>query len=133
MSFKVALVTGGASGLGEAIVRKLHQNGYSVAILDMNEERGKALSQELTNTLYIPVNVTDEKAVEAAIKQTVKAFGPLHVVVNSAGIVTAGVLVTKKGVLQNEVMNKVLQVNVVGTFTVCKYAAQQMISQEIVS
>jgi NAD(P)-dependent dehydrogenase (short-subunit alcohol dehydrogenase family) len=133
MSFKVALVTGGASGLGEAIVRKLHQNGYSVAILDMNEERGKALSQELTNTLYIPVNVTDEKAVEAAIKQTVKAFGPLHVVVNSAGIVTAGVLVTKKGVLQNDVMNKVLQVNVVGTFTVCKYAAQQMISQEIVS
>ena len=53
-------------------------------------------------------------------------------VVNSAGIVTAGVLVSKKGVLSTETMNKVLQVNVIGTFNVCKYAAQQMMAQDVV-
>ena len=132
MVFKTALVTGGASGLGEATVRKLVANGYSVAILDMNEERGKELTAELKNTIFIKCNVADEKNVESAVKETVKAFGPLHVVVNSAGIVYAGVLVTKRGVLPNEAMNKLLQVNVVGTFNVCKHSAQEMMKQEIV-
>lgn len=133
MVYKVALVTGGASGLGEATVRKLVSCGYSVAILDMNEERGKLLTSELKNTIYIPCNVTDEKSVESAVKQTVSKFGSLHVVVNSAGIVTAGVLVSRKGVLSNDTFNKLFQVNVIGTFNVCKYAAQQIMSQEIVN
>ena len=132
MVFKVALVTGGASGLGEATVRKLVANGYSVAILDMNSEKGTALATELKNAIYINCNVADEKSVESAVKQTVAKFGALHVVVNSAGIVTAGILVTKKGVLPSDLMTKVLQVNVIGTFNVCKYAAQQMMTQDIV-
>lgn len=133
MAFTVALVTGGASGLGEAAVRKLHANGYSVAILDMNEERGKALSQELSKTIFVQCNVSDEKAVKHAISETIKAFGALHVVINCAGIVTAGVLVSRKGVLSNDIMNKVFQVNVIGTFNICKFAAQQMMTQEPVS
>jgi NAD(P)-dependent dehydrogenase (short-subunit alcohol dehydrogenase family) len=133
MVFKTALVTGGASGLGEFSVRKLHSAGYNVAILDMNEEKGQKLSAELKNTLFIKTDVSDEKNVQDAIKATVTKFGPLHVVINSAGIVTAGVIVTKKGVLPNDLMNLVLKVNVVGTFNVCKYAAQQMITQEPVN
>ena len=115
------------------LVRKFHKEGYKVAILDMNEERGKALTEELKNTIFIPVNVTDEKQVENAIKETVSKFGPLHVVVNSAGIAWSGVLVTSKGVLKNDMFNLIMNVNVLGTFNVCKYAAQQMMSQDIVN
>lgn len=132
MVFKVALITGGASGLGEAVARKLSKNGYSVAILDMNAERGNALAAELGKAIFIPCNVADEKQVENAVKETVKAFGCLQVVINCAGIIHAGVLVTKKGPLASEAMQKVLSVNVIGTFNVCKYAAQQMMSQEVV-
>ena len=69
---KVALVTGGASGLGEATVRRYVQQGARVAILDMNDERGNALAAELgENVIYQNVNVVDEAAVVAAIEAVV--------------------------------------------------------------
>ena len=132
LSYKVAFVTGGASGLGEAIVRKLHDNAYSVAVVDLDEERGMKLEKELPRSLFIKCDVTSEAAVEDAINQTVKKFGPLHVVVNSAGMAHSGAMATSKGVIDSKVMHTYLQVNVVGTFNVCKYAAQKMIGQSLV-
>ncbi len=133
MSYKVAFVTGGASGLGEAMVRKLHDSAYSVAIADLDEELGKKLEKELPRSLFIRCDVTSETAVEEAINQTVKKFGPLHVVVNSAGIFQPGSLMNSKGLTSNNAIQKLLQVNVIGTFNVCKYAAQKMIGQSLVS
>ena len=66
---KTALVTGGASGLGEATVRRYHDHGANVAILDMNDERGEALATELGDRVqYFSGNVTDEDSVAAIIE-----------------------------------------------------------------
>jgi NAD(P)-dependent dehydrogenase (short-subunit alcohol dehydrogenase family) len=133
MSYKVAFITGGASGLGEAVVRKLHDNGYSVAIVDLDEERGRNLEKELPRTVFIKCDVTSEASVEDAVNQTIKKFGPLHVVVNSAGIFHGGEMVNSNGVIESSILQTYLQVNVIGTFNVCKFAAQKMIGQSTVS
>ena len=85
---KVAVVTGGASGLGAATVRAYVERGAKVAIFDMNEDAGTALAKELgaDNVAYFDVNVCDEKTVEAAIEGTVKAFGAIRICNNYAGI-----------------------------------------------
>ena len=84
---KVAIVTGGASGLGEATVRLYVEKGARVAIFDMNEARGTALVEELGDAvIYQNVNVVDEEQVEAAVAATVNAFGAVHICNNYAGI-----------------------------------------------
>lgn len=100
-------MTGGSSGLGEATVSRLHDIGYSVVILDLNEDRGKAMCQSFTNSIFIKCDVADEKSVKNAIDESVKRFGSIHVVVNCACIFIDGPLVTKRGVLSNDVLNKV--------------------------
>ncbi|KRX06002.1 hypothetical protein PPERSA_01080 [Pseudocohnilembus persalinus] len=131
----VALVTGGASGLGEQTVRQLVQLGAKVMIADLNEENGNNMAKELGNQVkFFKTNVTDEENVKNLVEETVKAFGAIHIVVNSAGIISAGKFLNKKG-RQIEVKDfmKCIQINVVGTFLVSKYASAQMAKQEYIN
>ena len=87
----VAVVTGGASGLGEATVRNYVEGGGRVGILDLQEERGQALASELGDSaIFCPANVTDEQSVQSAIDKTAEAFGAIHIAVNCAGVATPG-------------------------------------------
>ena len=132
---KVAVVTGGASGLGEATVRRYHRLGAKVAIFDMNDARGQALAAELgANVIYQNVNVVDEAAVEAAIKATVAAFGAIHICNNYAGIAIGEKTVGKENVPHSLAsFRKIIDINLIGTFNVLRLAAAQMASQEPVT
>ena len=128
---KVAIVTGGASGLGEATVRTYVENGAKVAIFDMNDERGNALAAELGGSaIYQNVNVTDEDAVQSAIDAVVEKFGAIHICNNFAGIGNASKTVGKDGAFPLKAFKLVIDVNLVGTFNVLRLAALQMSKQE---
>ena len=84
---KIAVITGGASGLGEATVRRFHANGAKCSILDLDDERANALVAELgSNVMYTNTDVTSEQSVEAAVAATVEAYGAIHINCNYAGI-----------------------------------------------
>src|SRR3982751_3054538 len=95
---KVALVTGGASGLGGATVRALVARGAKVVIADKSREQGEALAKELgAATLFADTDVTSETQMTAAVDTAKRAFGGLHVCIGCAGIGTAGRIVGKGG------------------------------------
>ena len=125
---KIAIITGGASGLGKATVERLASLGAKVSIFDMNEEAGKALVEQLgaDKALFVKVNVADDASVQAAITQTMEKFGAIHICVNCAGIGNAFKTVGKNGPFPLAEFNKVIQVNLVGTFNVLRLAAEQM-------
>ncbi|TFB14609.1 3-hydroxyacyl-CoA dehydrogenase [Filobacillus milosensis] len=129
---KVGLVTGGASGLGEATVRNLVKNGAKVVIADLQEEKGRALEGELgaERAIFVKTDVTDEASVQETLKQTKEEFGQLHLVVNCAGIGAAKKTISSKGVHDLESFQKVIQVNLVGTFNMIRLAADVMTSNE---
>jgi len=135
ISNKVAVVTGGASGLGEATVRHYAALGAKVAIFDMNQERGEQTAGELGDgVIYRNVNVTDEDNVAAAIADTLEAFGAIHILNNFAGIVSAGKTVGKEFVPHPLAdYQKVIDVNLVGTFNVLRLVATQMAQQDPVT
>ncbi len=122
-----ALVTGGASGLGEAVVREIIHGGGKVAILDMNEDKGQSLAKELgSQCIFCKADVTSEADISSAIEQAVKVFGCLNVAVNSAGIAMAGKTLSSKGPFALNLFELTLKINVIGTFNVIRLAAAQM-------
>ncbi|MFN8040312.1 MAG: SDR family NAD(P)-dependent oxidoreductase [Acidimicrobiales bacterium] len=120
-----AIVTGGASGLGEATSRLLAEKGAKVVVLDMNEEKGNALASELGGA-FCKADVTNTDEVIAAV-ETAKEMGPLRAVVNCAGIGWATRTIGKDGEYSSahdlEVFRKVIEVNLIGTFNVMRLAA----------
>ncbi len=123
----VVMVTGGASGLGEATVKHCVKIGAKVAILDLNAEAGIKLSQEIGEKAYFfEANITDEKIVRNAITKIIQTFGEIHVLVNSAGIALPQKVLTKDSVHLLEIFNEVIQVNLVGTFNVLRLVAEKM-------
>ena len=128
----VALVTGGASGLGRATTERLLAAGAQVVMVDLNAEVGQQVATELGDAAhFVTADVTNEEQVQAAI-DTATGIGPLRVVVNCAGVATPGKLVSKKGPLPLETFEKVLGINIVGTVNVCRLAAAAMQGQEAV-
>lgn len=124
---KVAVVTGGASGLGEATVRLFRERGAKVAILDRDEARARALVEELgSETACFPVDVGDERSMAMAVDQVVERFGAIHVCNNFAGIATAHRTVSKDGPHPFDLYTRTLGVNLVGTFNVCRLVAAAM-------
>lgn len=131
---KVAIITGGASGLGKATVERFAADRARVAIFDMNQAAGSAIADELgDHVIYQHVNVTDERSVQAAIDQVMETFGAIHVCCNYAGIGSALKTVGKKGVHPLADFNAVIQVNLVGTFNVLRLAAEQMAKNDPVN
>lgn len=123
----VAVVTGGASGLGEGTVRKIVEEGGKAAIFDINDERANALAQELgENVRYVHVDVTSEVDVIEGLKQTIAAFGLVNVVVNCAGIAVGSKVLSKRGVHALDAFEKVITINLVGTFNVIRLAVEKM-------
>ena len=122
-----AVVTGGASGLGEACVRELSANGAKVAIFDFDETRGRKAASELGDAIiFCKTDVSDESSVQAAIDNTIKAFGKIHFTINCAGIGTPARVLSRKGPMPLDLFNKVLQVNLLGTMNVLRLTAEKM-------
>jgi len=131
---KVAVITGGASGLGRAGVKRFVANGAKVAIFDMNADKGSALADELGDSvIFCQVNVTDEESVAAGIAATLEAFGAIHINCNFAGIGNAKRTMGKKGPFPLADFNLILQVNLVGTFNVLRLCAEQMATNDVIN
>ena len=123
----VALVTGGASGLGLATVRAVLEAGGRAVILDRPGSAGEDVSRDLGDrVLFAPADVTNENEVAAAVARAVELFGALHVAVNCAGVGAAMKTVGKDGPMPLAVFTKVIEVNLIGTFNVTRLAAAQM-------
>lgn len=123
-----AVVTGGASGLGEGCVRGLVQQGGNVAILDMAEERGREIASQLGSAaIFCKTDVTDEKTVQAAMDMAMDSFGAIHVAVNCAGVGTPARILGKNGPMPMEHFMKVVQINLIGTVNVIRLAAEKML------
>jgi 3-hydroxyacyl-CoA dehydrogenase / 3-hydroxy-2-methylbutyryl-CoA dehydrogenase len=126
-----ALVAGGASGLGEATARALTAAGASVAIADLNAEKGEALAAELgPSASFIEADVTDEAAVSAAVERAAASDGGLRVSVCCAGIGWAERVAHKGGPHQLELFSNVVKVNLIGSFNVLRLAAAAMSENE---
>jgi NAD(P)-dependent dehydrogenase (short-subunit alcohol dehydrogenase family) len=126
-----AVVTGGASGLGEATVRRLARAGSRVTILDRDQDRGEALANELGGaTRFVHTDVTDPDAVSAAVRQAA-SWAPLRVCVNVAGIGRVGRVVDDQGNPHDlKPFEVVVRVNLIGTFLVMSHAAAAMARTE---
>lgn len=123
----IALVTGGASGLGEAVVRNIVKQGGKVVIVDLDVTRGEALSKQLgEQAIFIETNVADEGSVQNTLEKAIEHFGFVNTVVNCAGIGVAKKVLGKKGVHDLNSFSKVIQVNLIGTFNVIRLAAEKM-------
>jgi 3-hydroxyacyl-CoA dehydrogenase / 3-hydroxy-2-methylbutyryl-CoA dehydrogenase len=123
-----ALVAGGASGLGEATARRLHDQGASVVIADLNREKGEALAGELgERARFVHTDVTDPDAVEAAVAQ---ADDGLRISVCCAGVGWAEKVAGKRGPHQLQPFETVLRINLIGTFNVLRHAAAAMLAGE---
>jgi len=129
---KVAIVTGGASGLGRATVEAYVARGAKVAIFDMNEESAEELIAGLgaDKVAFWNVNVADETVVKEAVAGVVEKFGAVHICNNYAGIASACKTLGKDGVFPLEQYQAVINVNLVGTFNVARYAAEAMSRNE---
>jgi NAD(P)-dependent dehydrogenase (short-subunit alcohol dehydrogenase family) len=122
-----AFITGGASGLGEATVRRLVANGAQVAIVDRDEERGAALASELGGkTFFVKTDVTSEAEVQQAVHKAVDHFGSLNVVVNAAGVGSASRVLSKHGPMPLDIFSMTIQINLIGSFNVIRLSAQAM-------
>lgn len=124
---KVAVITGAASGIGQAIARSLTRQGAKVAVFDLNEEAGRAMVQELgQDALFAKVDVADEDSVARGVAATMKAFGAIHICINCAGIPSASKTVGRDGPHPLAAWQKVINVNLTGTFNVLRLCAEQM-------
>ena len=125
------IVSGGASGLGAATVRLLAGLGGKVLIADLNEQAGTALARELgAAARFERVDVGSDADARKAVASAVREFGALHGLVNCAGIATPGKVLGKEGALALEAFERVIRINLVGTFNLLRLAAEAMSKQE---
>jgi len=129
---KVAVITGAASGLGQATAEAIIAKGGKVMILDRDDKRGPEVAAELgANAAFVQTDVTDEESVKAAIDATVEKFGAIHVCVNCAGVGSAMKTVGRENKPHDlGVFNMVVKINLIGTFNVARLAAAAMAENE---
>ena len=122
---QAAIVTGGASGLGAATARKLASLGARVAVCDLNTKLAEAVAAEIKGVAVV-CNVADAASAEAAVASAEKAHGPARVLVNCAGIGAAKRVVGKEGAMPFADFDRVIQVNLNGTFNMIRLATAAM-------
>lgn len=129
---KVALITGGASGLGLATAKELLAAGASVVLVDLPSSDGEVVAKELGDKArFAAADVTTEDDVRAAVELAVNEFGGLHIVVNCAGVGFPGRVLTREGTaIDLERFEFVVRVNLIGSFNVLRLAAVQIAAQE---
>lgn len=124
-----AIVTGAASGLGEATARKLAAEGAKVAIFDMNMDAAQKVADDIGG-IAVECNVADAASAEAAFATAREAHGPARIVVSCAGIAPASKIVGRNGAHDLDLFSKVINVNLVGTFNMTRLACAEMLDQE---
>jgi len=123
-----SVVTGGASGLGEACVRNIVAAGGKAAIWDLQADRAEKLIAELgPSVIFANTDVTSDESVQAAVKKTMEAFGAINCAINCAGVGDPGKVLSKKGPMPLTFFNRVVQINLVGTFNVIRLTVEQMV------
>jgi len=128
---RVALVTGGASGLGEATVRHFISQGARAVIVDRDADRGSAVANELGDAVaFVQSDVTSEADIQKAIDTAQEQFGGLHIAVNAAGVGVAGKVLSKQGVMPLDIFALAIQINLIGSFNVIRLAANVMQSND---
>lgn len=127
-----AIITGGASGLGEATVRRIVEKGGKAAIFDLNSEKAEKLIKELgeESVCYAETDVTDAAQVERQTAAVIERFGAVNLVVNCAGVGTPGKVVSKGQPQPLEQFEKVIRINLIGSFNVLRVAAAAMQKNE---
>lgn len=126
-----AIVTGGASGLGAATTRALADKGALVTIVDLNEEKANALVEELGGAAtFVKTDITNPDQVQAAVEDATSKDRPLRVLVNCAGIGYAKRTLGKNGPHDLESFQKVIDINLVGTFNMIRLAGDAMAKTE---
>jgi NAD(P)-dependent dehydrogenase (short-subunit alcohol dehydrogenase family) len=122
-----ALITGGASGLGEGCVRRFVAHGANVVIVDRDDEKGKALAAELgSTTKFVKADVTSEADIQNAVNTALSDFGGLNILINCAGIGMAMRTTSKNGPHALEIFETVIKINLIGTFNVIRLSATAM-------
>tara|TARA_X000000368_G_scaffold30456_1_gene22693 strand:- start:63 stop:830 length:768 start_codon:yes stop_codon:yes gene_type:complete len=121
-----AIVTGGASGLGEATARMLSSVGANVAIFDLDENKGLAVSEKINSDFY-KVDVTDTNSVNQAVSSFLKQNEGIQIVVNCAGIGPAAKTVSRGEPHSSELFAKVININLIGSFNVASVCAAEMV------
>jgi NAD(P)-dependent dehydrogenase (short-subunit alcohol dehydrogenase family) len=130
LSGTASIISGGASGLGEASARALAAAGSTVVIADLNEDRGKAIASELGGE-FVKTDVSDEASVSAAVEVAASRQAPLRVVINCAGIGWAERTVNRDGSPHTlATFRKVIDVNLIGTFNLMRIAAAAIANTE---
>lgn len=129
---KVAIVTGGASGLGRATVERFARSGAHVGIFDLNEEAGEALARQLGDQgLFCQVNVAEDDSVAAGIEAVMERFGAIHICVNCAGRGGGATkTMSRKGRFPMELFRDVININLIGTFSVLSQAVEKIVQNE---
>jgi NAD(P)-dependent dehydrogenase (short-subunit alcohol dehydrogenase family) len=125
MQETAAVITGGASGLGEATARLFRASGAQVTILDRDAERGPKIAKEIGAT-FVQTDVKDEDSVKAAIAKAVETMGKINAAINCAGVGTAEKTLGRDGPHSLAHYNRVIGINLVGTFNVARLAAAEM-------
>src|SRR5258705_2525897 len=121
------IVTGGASGLGAATTRMLSQAGAHVVIADLKETEGSALAESLGKSAqFVRTDVCDETSAKAAVATALDRFGGLHSLVNCAGIVHAERIIGREGPHSLSGFTRAINVNLIGTFNLIRFAAEMM-------
>jgi len=127
----VFLISGGASGLGAATARMVVKNGGKAILADLNETEGRALAAELgAAAQFVRTDVTDEQSAKAVVAATLAAFGAVHGLVNCAGIVHGERVLGKEAPHTLASFNRVIQINLVGSFNMTRLAAEAMSRNE---
>ena len=122
-----AIITGGASGLGEATARALVSSGAQVALVDVDRDQGEQLAAELGNgAIFCPGNVTRDEEMDTAVARVKESFGTFHIVVNCAGVGGSVKVVGKDGIMPLERFNRTVEVNLHGTFIVIRATASTL-------
>jgi len=129
---KVVVVTGGASGLGAATATHLVEHGAKVILVDMNQEQGQALQQQLgSQSEFVQLDVTDEQAVESFFAHVESTYGQLNGLINCAGIAPSAKVLGRNGIHELAMFQKVLNINVNGTFNMLRHAAALIAKYEL--
>jgi NAD(P)-dependent dehydrogenase (short-subunit alcohol dehydrogenase family) len=122
---QAAIVTGGASGLGAATARRLASGGCRVALLDINQAAAEAQARQIGG-IGIACDVADAPSAEAAVAKARDAHGPARLLVNCAGVGTAGRIVGRDGPIDLAAFERVIRINLIGSFNLLRLAAADM-------